>query len=111
MSQITGHILLAGYSKLPTNTAAQKMYEQLVVVADVDFESGIILDVDCSMATDLGKRFVLQMMKGYNLTDGPDALLEALNLHYYGHLKRALLNAVREICQQYLDLKGERLSG
>ena len=44
MSNITGHILLSGYAKLPSNTAAQKLFDQLVVVVNVDFESGIVLD-------------------------------------------------------------------
>lgn len=105
MNKLTGNILLSGYAKLPSNTAAQKMYDQLVVVVNVDFESGIVLEVDCTMATDLGKRFVSTMMKGYDLHRGPDALLEAINLRYYGHLKKALLTAIREVCQHYADLK------
>jgi hypothetical protein len=105
MGKVTGHILLSGYAKLPSNTAAQKLFDQLVVVANVDFETGIVLDVDCSMATDLGRRFVSTMMKGYDLNRGPDDLLEAINLRYFGHLKKALLTAVREICQHYADLK------
>lgn len=107
MGKITGHILLAGYAKLPSNTTASKMFDQLVLVADVDFESGVILDVDCSMATELGRRFVLTMMKGYNLNRGMEALLEEVNLKYFGHLKRALLTAIREVGQQYAELKKE----
>ena len=105
MSKITGHILLSGYAKLPSNTAAQKLFDQLVVVVNVDFESGIVLDVDCTMATDLGKRFVTTMMKGYDLNRGSDALLEAINPRYFGPLKNALLTAVREIFQHYYDLQ------
>lgn len=105
MGKLTGHVLLSGYAKLPSNTAAQKLFDQLVVVANVDYETGIVLDADCSMATELGKRFVSTMMKGYNLNRGAETLLEAINLHYYGHLKKALLTAVKEICQHYADLK------
>ncbi len=105
MSKLTGNILLSGYAKLPSNTAAQKMYDQLVVVVSIDFESGIVLEADCTMATDLGKRFVSTMMRGYDLNRGPDDLLEAINLRYYGHLKKALLTAIREVCQHYTELK------
>ena len=105
MSKLTGNILLSGYAKLPSNTAAQKMYDQLVVVVNVDFESGIVLEADCTMATDLGKRFVSTLMRGYDLNRGPDDLLESINLRYYGHLKKALLTAIREVCQHYAELK------
>ncbi|MCD8116286.1 MAG: DUF3870 domain-containing protein [Oscillospiraceae bacterium] len=105
MTRPTGQVLLSGYAKLPSNTAAQKMYDQLVVVANVDFESGIVLEVDCTMATDLGRRFVSTMMRGYDLNRGPEPLLDAITAKYYGHLKKALLTAVKEICQHYSDLR------
>ncbi len=98
---------MSGYAKLPTNTTAQKLYDQLVVVVSADYETGIVLDVDCTMATDLGKRFVCTLMQGYDLNRGAGPLLEAIDLRYYGHLKKALLAAAKEICQHYTDLKSE----
>lgn len=104
----TGPILLSGYAKLPSNTAAQKLYDQLVVVATVDPETGVIMDADCSMATDMGRRFVADLMRGYDLNRGPELLTEALETRYYGHLKKALVTAVREIFQHYGELKSAR---
>ena len=105
MNEPRGRVLLSGYAKLPSNTAAQKLYDQLVVVVDVDLESGIVLEADCTMATDLGKRFVSTILKGYNLNHGADALLDVISVRYYGHLKKALLTAVKEICQHYAELR------
>ena len=105
MEKPTGNILLSGYAKLPSNTAAQKMFDQLVVVAKVDFDTGTVLEADCSMATDLGRRFVAAMMTGYDLNKGPEELLQSINLRYYGHLKKALLTAVKEIFLHYFELK------
>ena len=106
MDKLTGPIFLSGYAKLPSNTAAQKMYDQLVVVAQVDYETGIVLEADCSMATALGRRFVSDLMRGRDLNKGPDALLQSINQRYYGHLKKALLTAVKEIFLHYSELKG-----
>ncbi len=105
MTRITGPILLSGYAKLPSNTTAQKLFDQLVVVASVDYSSGIVLDVDCTMATELGRRFVIDTLKGYDLNRGPNALLETVQLHYFGHLKKALLTALKEIFDHYADMK------
>lgn len=107
MGRIQGRIILSGYAKLPSNTAAQKLYDQLVVVADVDFDTGLIMEAECTMATELGKRFVRTMLRGHNLNNGVEPLLEEIDLRYYGHLKRAMLSAIREIGQQYAELKKE----
>lgn len=49
-------IFLSGYAKLPDNTTAQKLYSHLVLVVTVRVPEGIIQDVDCTMATELGRR-------------------------------------------------------
>lgn len=105
MKKPTGHVLLSGSAKLPSNTAAQKLFDQLVVVVKLDYETGIVLDVDCTMATELGREFVCEIIKGYDLNRGSDGLLEAISFRYFGHLKKALLTAVKDIFTHYDAIK------
>ena len=85
-------VFLSGYAKLPDNTTAQKLYNHLV------------LDADCTMATELGRRFIRELLVGYALTRGPDPLVERLNQSYYGHLRKALQTCIKGICLQYGEL-------
>lgn len=94
-------IFLSGYAKLPDNTTAQKLYSHLVLVVTVRVPEGIIQDVDCTMATELGRRFVRELLTGYDLRQGPDPLVEALSRSYYGHLRKALQTCFKGICAQY----------
>ena len=75
-------VFLSGYAKLPDNTTAQKLYNHLVLVVTAESSTGTILDADCTMATELGRRFIRELLVGYALTRGPDPLVERLNLRH-----------------------------
>lgn len=97
-------VFLSGYAKLPENTTAQKLYNHLVLVVTAQVPAGTILDVDCTMATDLGRRFIRELLVGYDLNRGPDPLVEKLNRAYYGHLRKALQTCIKGICIQFSEI-------
>ena len=97
-------VFLSGYAKLPDNTTAQKLYNHWVLVVTAESSTGTILDADCTMATELGRRFIRELLVGYALTRGPDPLVERLNQSYYGHLRKALQTCIKGICLQYGEL-------
>ena len=72
-------VFLSGYAKLPDNTTAQKLYSHLVLVVTAEMPGGIIQDADCTMATELGRRFIRELLTGYDLHRGPEPLVELLN--------------------------------
>lgn len=94
-------IFLSGYAKLPDNTTARKLYDHLVLVVTVQVPEGIILEADCTMATELGRRFVRELLVGYDLHRGPEPVVASLNQRYYGHLRKALQTCFKGICAQY----------
>lgn len=57
-------VFLSGYAKLPDNTTAQKLYNHLVLVVTAESSTGTILDADCTMATELGRRFIRELLGG-----------------------------------------------
>lgn len=97
-------VFLSGYAKLPDNTTAQKLYSHLVLVVTVEMPGGIIQDADCTMATELGRRFIRELLTGYDLHWGPEPLVELLNQTYYGHLRKALQTCIKGICLQFGEL-------
>ncbi len=96
-------VLLSGYAKLPTNITAESVYETLVVVVLFDRRSGIILEAEASVVTSIAKKFIASLLVGYNLNEGPDALMEEFECYYHGHAKRALETAMRLIFSKYQE--------
>lgn len=97
-------IFLSGYAKLPEHTTAQKLYDHLVLVVTADKQSGAILDADCTLATELGRSFIRDLLCGYDLHRGAIPLIESLNQSYYGHLRKSLQTCIKGICLQYSEL-------
>ena len=96
-------ILLSGYAKPPANITAEAVYSTLVVAVLVDRRSGIILEAEASVVTELSKTFISDLLVGYNLNDGPEPLISLFEEFYFGSTKRALETALRMIFQRFQE--------
>ena len=101
-------VLLSGYAKLPANTTIEVAYHILVVTVLFDKRTGVIVDAEASMITELTKNFVKKLLIGYNLNDGPEELMEVFENFYYGNAKKALETAIRSLFIKYKDYVAEQ---
>ena len=100
--------LFSGYGRLPSNTTAQKIYEELALVMVIDMQTGVVHNAECTMVTGLAKEFVSSLIIGYDMNQGIEPLVKQLEHRYQGHLKKALVSSVRMIGSQYAEtLKAE----
>lgn len=97
-------VLFSGYARLPSNTTAQKIYEELALVAVIDMNTGVVHNVECTMVTGLAKEFVGNLIIGYDMNRGIEPLLKLLERKYQGHLKKALASSIKMIGTQYAEL-------
>ena len=65
----SNEILITGYAKLPQGITAQELYSVIAVGLVVEKNSGVIIDSDCSLATQLAKNFVKKILVGSSLND------------------------------------------
>lgn len=96
-------VLISGYAKLPENTAAEAMYENVVIAVVFDNRTGIIVEAEATMATELSKKFVSSLLAGYNLNDGIEPLITVFEEHYLGKVRRALESALRSVFSEYQE--------
>ncbi|MBR4158420.1 MAG: DUF3870 domain-containing protein [Oscillospiraceae bacterium] len=100
-------VLLSGYAKLPNNITAESVYETLAVAVLFDKRSGIIVEAEASMVTNIAKSFIADLLVGYNLNDGPDELMQDFEAYYHGNAKKALETAMRMVFNKYQDYLAE----
>ena len=101
-------VLISGYAKLPAHITSEEVFKTVVVVVIVDMEVGTIVGTECSVVTDVAKAFIARLMVGYNLNDGPDALLDRFDKLYYGQARRAIETSIKMIFAKYQEiLSGE----
>ena len=101
-------VLLSGYAKLPSNITAETVYETLAIAVLFDKRSGIILEAEASMVTSLARRFISELLVGYNLNDGPEELMDDFERYYHGNAKRALETAMRMVFSKYQEYAAEQ---
>ena len=96
--------LFSGYARLPSNTTAQKIYEELALVVVIDMNTGVVHNAECTMVTGLAKEFVSNLIIGYDMNQGIEPLVKEMEHRYQGHLKKALASSVQMIGAQYAEM-------
>lgn len=94
-------ILISVYVKIPMNTTAQKLYENLLLVVIVDSSTGVIKQSEITFAANIAKKFIADILEGTNLNDDIESLVSLVERKYFGHLKKSLISALRMLHREY----------
>lgn len=92
---------IAGHSKLPEKMAAKNVFEVLTITAEIDTKYGVILEASCTLATEHGRQFVRQLLRGYSLRDGIQEPIRQVQTYYRGRAANALIAALKDLYAQY----------
>jgi len=101
-------VFIAGHARLPSGMAAKSIYDMLTITAEIDKKYGVIVTANCTLATDHGREFVQQLLRGYSLQDGIEKPMEAVKQHYLGKAGNALASALNDLYKQYVNYKEVR---
>lgn len=101
-------LFIAGHARLPQGMAAKNIYETLTITAEVDDKYGVILEASCTLATQQGREFIGQLLRGMSLNDGIDEMIEAIQTYYHGKGTNALVAALKDLDQHFQQMKNEK---
>jgi len=93
-------ILITGYAKLPQGITAKELYTTIAVVLVVEKQSGEIINADCTLATELSRSFVKELLTGCNLND-IEAVESKFRTCYYGSARKAIISAIRNCAEKF----------
>ncbi len=93
-------LFFSGNARLPRGLPAHELYETLSLSIECESRWGVILDADCTLATDLGTRFVRELFVGHSVLHDMRELDRLIGARYQGAAQRALLAALRDLEQQ-----------
>ena len=111
-------VLFSGYARMPSNTTAQRIYEEMALVALIDMDTGVVHNVECTMVTGLAKEFVSNLIIGYDILrkafrgiikgqvfdENFLMAVARMERQYQGHLKKALISAIKMVGTQYAEM-------
>lgn len=96
-------IFITGYAKLPQGITATELYTVIAVGMLIDKETGQIHDVDCSLVTDVARRFVKELVVGKNIL-ALETIERSFVERYHGSARKALLSAFKIIAEKYQNI-------
>ncbi|MGD8189889.1 DUF3870 domain-containing protein [Brevibacillus ginsengisoli] len=91
----------AGHARLPQGMAATSVYETLTITVEIEPKYGVILTASCTLATQQGRDFVGNLLRGHSLKEDMDEIIHDLHQYYRGRAVNALIAAVKDIYSQY----------
>ncbi|MGM7636836.1 DUF3870 domain-containing protein [Bacillus sp. Hm123] len=94
-------MFIAGHARLPQGMAAKSVFDTLTITAEVDVKYGVILEASCTLATEHGRNFIGQLLRGVSLNDGIEEPLKHLQLYYKGKAANALAAALNDLHLHY----------
>lgn len=101
-------VFFASQAKPSDGITAEKIYGVVTIAIEVDVESSQILDVDCTLSTEVAKTFVIKLLKGYTLEKGVEPLLATLKERYHGDTTKTLGAVIKKLYKQYDEWKLNR---
>ncbi|MGH1286997.1 DUF3870 domain-containing protein [Bacillus toyonensis] len=98
-----GTFFMAGHSRLPKGMAVRSMYETLTITIEADHKYHVIIEASCTLATEHGRGFVAQILRGHSLRDGIEEIVQDITDHYQGKAQNAIVSAVKDLHRQYVS--------
>lgn len=92
---------IAGHAKLPQGMAARNIFESITITLEVDFKHGVIVDASCTLATEHGRDYIRQLLRGYCLNDGIEELVNRVHMYYRGKAGHAIQAALLDVYTQF----------
>ena len=105
-----GLVLFSGYAKLPVGITASEMYKVIGVILVVRVETGEIVQADCTLATEVARKYVATSLLGHSMKNGPESVLRVIDKQYQGSAKKAIMTSLRIIYDKYRSFLEEQNS-
>ncbi|WP_209125662.1 DUF3870 domain-containing protein [Alkalihalobacillus sp. BA299] len=97
-------VLVVGRSKLPEGVAVKKTFDHFALVAIVDSTYGVIVKIDTTLATEVAREYLVELLLGCSLLNGEE-LEERINDFYFGGAKNSIIAAIKDLCRKFSQLQ------
>ncbi|MCI1944932.1 DUF3870 domain-containing protein [Clostridium luticellarii] len=94
-------IFISAYSKLPQGISAAEIYVEAAMSLVVDRNTGTIYDMECTLATDIAKEYIKDIVVGRNINQIDD-IIQDIKDNYLGTAQRAVIAVLTNCYKRYM---------
>ena len=88
-------LFFTGYAKLPAGITATEMFRVVGIGLEVEARTGEIIAADCTLVTEVGRRFFANLVEGRRLDEDFAILVNEVERRYYGNAQKAIITALK----------------
>jgi hypothetical protein len=100
-------VYFCGYAKLPTNMSANNVFGQITLGLLIDMETGIIVDLSCTLLSPLAIQMVQSYMVNRHIINDFDNMVSEISYRHQGNAQRPLIKALSDIRRRYVEFVEE----
>lgn len=98
------------YAKLPESTSAGKLHEVVGVGLVIDYNTGVIIDISCTLITEEAKDFLHSIIVGFNVHENDiEELIKKIVFRFHGMSQKAITVALKGAYERYMSWRHEVL--
>lgn len=102
-------VYFSSYAKLPQEIPSSFYNKNLDIGLIINYETGIIEGLSCTLITDETKEFLKSIIIGYNINEkGIDPLVDEIKNRFWGSSQKALCVVLKMIYEKYTAWMEER---
>jgi len=99
-------VYFISYAKLPDNMTAGLMHKIVGLGMVINYKTGVIEDISCTLMTTVAKQFLEDVFIGYNLYDkGINPLLDDIKFRFHGNSMKSLCVVAKENHKRFTEWK------
>ena len=103
-------VYFISYAKLPTNTSAGKLLDVVGLGLFINYRTGEIVDIACTLLTNEAKVFLKSILCDYNITtDKVDDIIDEIVFRFHGMSQKAITVALKAVYENYHNWRVEKL--
>jgi|LAHS01.1.fsa_nt_gb hypothetical protein len=98
-------IYIISYAQFPENMSVTLAYKYVGIGFIIDTSTGIIIDTACTYLTHEARKFIKDLIVGYNLNvSGIEPLIEKVKKRFHGPSQKSVCVLLRDNYNKYLNI-------
>lgn len=98
------HVYIISYAKIPSNIAAAVYVGHVGLGFIINYQTGVIEDISCTLLTKVARGFLKNLIVGYNIRDNDvTTLIENVKLLFHGQSQKAVCVIIRDNYNKYIE--------
>ncbi|HWQ77333.1 MAG TPA: DUF3870 domain-containing protein [Anaerovoracaceae bacterium] len=101
-------VFVVGHGKTGIDNAITSNYKIFFIGFVIDTSSDEIVDLECTSALDITRRFIGSIFLGKNFAAYDEKLEKEILSRYFGTSQKAVVTAYKDAQKRYLEIKGKK---